>query len=202
MGTLTCVSTFLQMAKMVPMETRQSMLEEPSKGSKHTMYLPWKRRKSAKNNFISSAKPALWTTNKQTNKQRRYFIQCYSRECIVCSVQYRYQRSKRPQGTFGVRRQLNTGLTSNFIKQLFRQELKPKSFFFLLNHEIKSHEDLKQTSSDWPNWMIPFLKMRSQTNKPSGSKGTLTSLTQLQLTSSLIFLQRSHRPHVPSYLAL
>ena len=37
------------MAKMVPMETRQSMLEEPSKGSKHTMYLPWKGRESVKN---------------------------------------------------------------------------------------------------------------------------------------------------------
>lgn len=28
------------MAKIVPMETRQSMLEEPSNGSKHTMYFP------------------------------------------------------------------------------------------------------------------------------------------------------------------
>lgn len=28
------------MAKIVPIETRQSMLEEPSRGSKHTMYFP------------------------------------------------------------------------------------------------------------------------------------------------------------------
>jgi len=28
------------MAKMVPMETRQSMFDEPSRGSTQTMYLP------------------------------------------------------------------------------------------------------------------------------------------------------------------
>ena len=33
---------FLKMAKMDPMETRQSMLELPSRGSKETMYLPWR----------------------------------------------------------------------------------------------------------------------------------------------------------------
>lgn len=32
--------TFLQMPKIDPMETRQSMLEEPSRGSKDTTYLP------------------------------------------------------------------------------------------------------------------------------------------------------------------
>ena len=34
------IETNLKMAKMEPMETRQSMLELPSKGSKVTMYLP------------------------------------------------------------------------------------------------------------------------------------------------------------------
>ena len=34
-------SGFLKMPKMEPMETRQSMLEEPSSGSNVTMYLPW-----------------------------------------------------------------------------------------------------------------------------------------------------------------
>ncbi len=32
--------TFFQIPKMEPMETRQSMLEEPSRGSKDTTYLP------------------------------------------------------------------------------------------------------------------------------------------------------------------
>ena len=34
--------TDLKMAKMDPMETRQSMLELPSRGSKVTMYFPWR----------------------------------------------------------------------------------------------------------------------------------------------------------------
>lgn len=29
------------------METRQSMLEDPSKGSKHTMYLPCKKKNTS-----------------------------------------------------------------------------------------------------------------------------------------------------------
>lgn len=33
------------MEKIVPMDTRQSMLDDPSKGSKHTTYLPWGKRK-------------------------------------------------------------------------------------------------------------------------------------------------------------
>lgn len=90
------------MAKMVPMETRQSMLEEPSKGSKHTMYLPWKRRKSAKNNFISSAKPALWTTNKQTNKEGISFSVTQENALYVaCSTATRGLNVHREPSEFG-----------------------------------------------------------------------------------------------------
>lgn len=32
------------MAKMVPIGAKQSMLEEPSRGSKHTTYLPCKQK--------------------------------------------------------------------------------------------------------------------------------------------------------------
>lgn len=34
------LSTYLKTAKMDPIETRQSMLEDPSRGSKVTMYFP------------------------------------------------------------------------------------------------------------------------------------------------------------------
>ena len=45
---------------MEPIDTRQSMLDEPSSGSKHTMYFPcfsvstWKSKKESKRNWVDA----------------------------------------------------------------------------------------------------------------------------------------------------
>lgn len=59
------------------METRQSMLEEPSKGSKQTMYLPWKEEgRVAKRNFTSSAKLASEELSGEPTKATNPILFC------------------------------------------------------------------------------------------------------------------------------
>lgn len=60
------------MAKIVPIETRQSMFEEPSSGSKHTMYFPCELRT---NHFIPGT---IITTNTWKSYRFIHFIDMIS----------------------------------------------------------------------------------------------------------------------------
>src|SRR4051812_19065410 len=66
-------------AHTVPMETPQSMLEEPSKGSKHTQYFP-RRGASTKMAASFSSDTSTHCTQKQNGKVRS-LAQDYSLLC-------------------------------------------------------------------------------------------------------------------------
>lgn len=54
------------MAKMVPIDTRQSMFDEPSSGSKHTIYFPCEKKGHCRIDVTRHTSTSIWTTHTYT----------------------------------------------------------------------------------------------------------------------------------------